>query len=332
MLKVIQVLLLFIFISMLIGCLIMKALKEKQASFFKSILCGSIVMMALFEVLFIPMTILGQTLSRLTQIWAILVGLIALVSALVSKKLILELIKTAFLEIKKINVFDGIVLFFVVIQMVICYKYIFTHANDAYYVGMASTTLTTDQLLSYSPYTGASITWSSYKAHLIASLPAYWAMLAKIFGVTGAFMCHSIVPVLYIPLAYVLYREIGMLLFKQEHNHVSLFILMICIGNFFIGNHYDTSYEMLTTSVWQGGTFLYNIALPGIFYFEFKFLKKGQNVLDLVMAGMMFIIGVMSVPKSGIVLSSLTVILLGFSFLVERMLTKRKRIDAGINI
>ena len=74
MLKVIKVLLLFIFISMFIGCLIMKALKEKQASFFKSILCGSIVMMALFEVLFIPMTILGQTLSRLTQIWAISVS------------------------------------------------------------------------------------------------------------------------------------------------------------------------------------------------------------------------------------------------------------------
>jgi hypothetical protein len=156
-------------------------------------------------------------------------------------------------------------------------------------------------------------------------------MLAKIFHVTGAYMCHSVVPVLFIPYGYMLYREIGFLLFKEK-SHVNLFLLIISVGNFFMGKNYDTSYEILTTSVWQGGTFLYNIALPGIFYFLFKFIKKSHNKFDLFMVFMMLIIGAMTVPKSGITLSVLTVILLGFSFCVEKILTKRKRIDAGIHI
>ncbi|GEM_PF-6264234 len=156
-------------------------------------------------------------------------------------------------------------------------------------------------------------------------------MLAKIFGVSGAFMCHSIVPVLFIPVGYILYREIGILLFKQKTSQVNLFLLLICIGNFFIGNSYNSSYEMLTTTVWQGGTFLYSIVLPGIFCFTFRFLKN-RSRFDLIMAFMMLVIGSMTVPKSGIVLSGLTFIIVGVSFMIERMMTKRKRIDAGINI
>lgn len=331
MAKVLQVTLLFLMTSMLLGLLFIRIQKEKQASFLLSILYGCIFMMALFDVLVIPMTILGQSLTRLTQIWAGLIGCFAIISAFIAKSQLALMVKTLPAKCKKLTPLNAILLILIIVQMFICYRYIFLHENDAYYVGMTSTTLTTDQLLSYSPYTGNSIDWINYKTHLIASLPIYWAMLAKIVGVSGAFMCHSIVPVLFIPIGYILYREIGFFLFKQKHDQVNLFLLLICIGNFFIGNSYNFSYEMLTTSVWQGGTFLYSIVLPGIFYFTFKFLKN-RSRFDLIMVFMMLVIGSMTVPKSGIVLSGLTFIILGVSFMIERMMIKRKRIDAGINI
>lgn len=331
MAKVMQVMLLFFIMCLLIGLLLIRIQKEKQVSIKTSILYGCILMMTLFDLLVIPMTILGQSLTRLTQIWATLIGVIAIISAFTAKSLIIDSIKTIPLKCKKLNWFDGLLIIFILVQMFVCYKYIFLHANDAYYVGMTSATLTTDQLLTVSPYTGNSINWMNYKSHLLASLPIFWAMLAKIFGVSGAFMCHTIVPVLFIPIGYILYHEIGGLLFKQKPNQVKMFLLLICFGNFFIGINYNTSYEMLTTSVWQGGSFLSSIVLPGIFYFEFNYLKK-RSKFHLFMVFMMLVIGSMTIPKSGIILSGIAVIVLGISFVIERMITKRKRIDAGINI
>lgn len=331
MAKVFQLTLLFFITSMLLGLFFIRIRKEKQANFLMSILYGCIFMMTLFDILVIPMTILEQSLTRLTQIWAGIIGCVAVISAFMAKNQIALMVKTLPEKCKKLTSLDAFLILLIFVQMFICYKYIFLHENDAYYVGMTSTTLTTNQLLSFSPYTGNSIDWMNYKAHLIASLPIFWAMLAKIFGVSGAFMCHSIVPVLFIPIGYIIYREIGILLFKQKPSQVNIFLLLICIGNFFIGNSYNYSYEMLTTTAWQGGTFLYSIVLPGIFYFTFKFFKNCSR-FDLLMVFMMLVIGSMTVPKSGIVLSGLTFIILGVSFMIERMMTKRKRIDAGIII
>ena len=100
----------------------------------------------------------------------------------------------------------------------------------------------------------------------------------------------------------------------------------------FIGKNYDSSYEMLSTCIWQGGSFLYNIALPGIFYFEFKFLRKNRKASDCIMCFAMLVIGAMTVPVAGVLVSCLLILVLGLSFMIEKILTKRKRMDAGIHI
>jgi len=89
---------------------------------------------------------------------------------------------------------------------------------------------------------------------------------------------------------------------------------------------------MLSTCIWQGGSFLYNIALPAIFYFEFRFFRKNRKVSDLIMFFIMLIVGVMTVPVTGIMLSGLMTVVLAISFGLEKAITRRKRLDAGINI
>jgi membrane protease YdiL (CAAX protease family) len=131
---------------------------------------------------------------------------------------------------------------------------------------------------------------------------------------------------------YILYKEMGLLLFKNETRSVSIFLVLICVMNLFIGKEYNSSYEMLSTCIWQGGSFLYNIALPGIFYFEFRILRKNRRIADFIMLIIVFVVGVMTVPVTGLVLSSLMIIVLAASFGIEKAITRRKRMDAGINI
>lgn len=332
MAKIIEVAFVFFLIAILVGSIPICITKEKHAGLLKAILYGSIIMLMLFAIIAIPLTIMDQSLTRLTYIWSGLVLLISLVSVFMSKRFIMEQIKKIPVKFKSLTYLDVIILLLIGLQIAVCVKYIFLHANDAYYVGMATTTLNTDRLFAFSPYTGAEIQWTNYKSHVIASLPIFWAMLARLFGVTGAFMCHSVVPVLFIPVGYILYREIGLFLFRQDDRAIRIFLVLICLCNFFIGKNYDTSYEMLSTCIWQGGAFLYNIVLPGIFYFEFNLFRKNYKKLNYCMFFMMMMIGTMTVPKSGIFLSVLAAIVLGVSFFIEKLLTRRKRMDAGINI
>jgi hypothetical protein len=307
-------------------------MKDKSSGLLKSILYGTIIMLVLFEIIVIPMTILGQSLTRLTQVWCVIIAAICIIAAITAKGYLSEQIKKIPVHIKAITRLDGIVLILICIQIFICVKYIFLHQNDAYYVGMTTTTLTTDRLYAFSPYTGAAVEWSNYKFHVLASLPVFWAMLAKLFGVSGALFSHTIVPIIYIPVGYILYREMGLLLFKNEKRSVSLFLFMICVINMFIGKNYDSSYEMLSTCIWQGGSFLYNIALPGIFYFEFRYFRKNRKISDLIMLLLMLVVGVMTAPVTGILLSILIMVVLALSFGIEKAITRRKRMDAGINI
>lgn len=332
MIKCLELVAIFFVIVILIGSIPIRATKERNSGLLKAILYGCIIMLVLFEILVIPMTIMGRTLSELTQVWVVMISMISVISAITAKGYIAEHIKMIPKRSKSLTYLDGIVLILIFVQMFICVEYIFLHANDAYYVGMTTTTLNSNKLFAFSPYTGAAISWSNYKTHMIASLPVFWAMLAKIFKVSGAFMCHSVVPMIFIPVGYILYREIGLLLFKQDKRVVNIFLIIICISNMFIGKNYDASYEMLSTCIWQGGSFLYNIALPGIFYFEFKFLRKSRKILDFILCFMMLMIGAMSVPLTGGILSGLMFVVLGLSFTIEKIFTKRKRMDAGINI
>jgi Family of unknown function (DUF6077) len=332
MIKSLQLVFVYFVIAVLVGSIPVKVTNEKQSGLLKTILYGSVIMFVLFDMLVIVMTIMGQSLTLLTQIWAVLIGIASVLSAIIAKGFLFEQIKKLPMKLKSFTYLDGVLIILIGIQIVVCVKYVFLHSNDAYYVGMATTTLNTDRLLSYSPYTGVEINWIDYKTHLIASLPVFWAMLAKLFGVSGALMCHSIIPIIFIPIGYILYREIGLLLFKQDKRVANLFVIILCFSNFFIGKNYDSSYELLSTSIWQGGTFLYNIALPGVFYFEFKFLRRNRKIMDLIMLFMMLILGTMTVPVSGFVLSGFVLLILGFSFTVEKLLTRRKRMDAGINI
>jgi hypothetical protein len=319
-------------IAALLGSVPIRFMKDQSSGLLRSILYGSITMLVIFELLVIPMTIMGQTLTTLTKVWCVIIAAISIIAAITAKGYLTEQIKRIPKNRKSLSYLDGIVVALILFQIFICVKYVFLHQNDAYYVGMTTTTLNTDSLFAFSPYTGVAINWMNYKYHVIASLPVFWAMLAKLCGVSGAFLCHTVVPVLFIPVGYMLYKEIGLVLFKMDKRNVNIFLILIGISNMFIGKNYDSSYEMLSTCIWQGGSFLYNIALPGIFYFEFKYLRKTRNKFDLFMFFTMLIIGAMTVPVTGAMLSILLSVVLALSFGIEKVITKRKRMDAGINI
>ncbi|MFA9376824.1 MAG: DUF6077 domain-containing protein [Lachnotalea sp.] len=330
MIKCLELVFVFFIIAIVVGSVPIRLMKDQSSGLLKAIVYGNIMMLVIFEIIVIPMTIMGQSLTRLTQVWCIVIVTISIIAAITAKGYLAKVIKRIPERCRSLTYLDGVVLVLIFVQMFICVEFIFLHANDAYYVGMATTTLESDSLLKFSPYTGAAVQWSDYKYHMIASLPIFWAMLAKLFQVSGAFMCHSVVPMLFIPLGYIVYREIGLVLFKKDKRNVNIFLIIICITNMFIGKNYASSYEMLSTCIWQGGSFLYNIVLPGIFCFEFKYLRKNGKISDLVMVLAMILVGAMTVPITGGVLSVLLVLVLALSFAIDKVITKRKRMDAGI--
>ena len=95
-----------------------------------------------------------------------------------------------------------------------------THASfdgdDAYYVVQSVITDETDTLYRILPYTGFST--SLDMRHAMAVFPIWIAYLARMTGIHATIVSHSILPLVLIPLTYLIYYEIGKVLFKEKED------------------------------------------------------------------------------------------------------------------
>lgn len=324
MLNYIECIAVFFLAAFLIGMLYIRKY------FFEGILYGTVTMLAVFAVLAPVMTALGMSLTLLTAVWGVIVLILGLIGVIKYKRELVLLIRTVPGNIRALKPIDLLICAMIFFQIFICIRYVFLNDNDAYYVGMATTTLDTDTLFKFSPYTGQEISWENYKFNVLASLPVFWAVLSKFFRVNASVMSHTLVPVIFIIAAYILYRQIALYLFKDNKRAAKIFVLIICIFNCFSGRDIRVSFEMLSTCIWQGGSFLYNISLPLIFLSGLKVLNKRRKRRDIVLLIMSLLIGIMSVPRAGLILSAAVLFCLYFAVLTEKLIlkVKRKKINA----
>ena len=106
----------------------------------------------------------------------------------------------------------GLILF----QMYMAYTHAFFDGDDAYYVAQAVIAEQTDVLYRILPYTG--LTTALDYRHALASLPIWEAYLARMTGIHPAIIAHSVLPLVLIPLTYLVYYRIGMRLLGKHRS------------------------------------------------------------------------------------------------------------------
>ena len=125
------------------------------------------------------------------------------------------------------------------------------------------------------PYTGVPTTFDP--RHGLAPFPIWVAFIAEKMGVNTAVAAHTWIPLVLIPLTYVIYYQIGLQLLKERKNYISVFMNFVALLQIF-GNYsiYPASTFLLTRTR-QGKAALGNIIIPILIYLLLVFAEEAKE-------------------------------------------------------
>lgn len=152
--------------------------------------------------------------------------------------------------------------------------------DDAYYGVQALTAQQVDTLYRVNPYTGRSTPVDV--RHALALFPVWEAFLGSASGVHATIICHSVVPLMLIPLTYVVYYQIGRTLLRRQDKHLTrsltfLFMTLIALWQIFGNISLYTPETFFLTRTWQGKSFAGNFIIPAVIWIFLKLYEEEKE-------------------------------------------------------
>ena len=250
---------------LLAGMLPVKLLRKEKKNVAELYLCGFALCFAVFHCATMAVLIINRSLSLLTLIMNVLLGLLSLAG------LVLFI-----LQRKKGPVFDGPrikekkkleLLFWGAFFLLLAYqlfmsdRYMTSDGDDAYYLGHALLAERTDFMYVYGPYTGYE-SGTDFR-HMLSPFPMLIAMLSRMSGLHTAIVAHSILPLILIPLAYLICGRIGCMLFEgTRRERLPLFLCCLALFTIWGNTTVYTRETFFLTRTWQGKAVLTALILP----------------------------------------------------------------------
>lgn len=154
-----------------------------------------------------------------------------------------------------------VILGFQLYQAVVCTSF---DGDDAYYVTESLIAQEAGVMYRILPYKGGSTGLDV--RHALAVFPMWVAFVAVGSGLHATIVSHLVMPLLLIPLTYLLYFQIGKILFGDKR--VSLPAFMIVMGVFQIFGNVSiyTNETFFLTRTWQGKSVAGSLVIPAFFW------------------------------------------------------------------
>ncbi len=152
--------------------------------------------------------------------------------------------------------------------------------DDAYYVTESLLAQEAGVMYRILPYKGGSTGLDV--RHALAVFPMWIAFVATGSGIHATIVSHLVMPLLLIPLTYLLYFQIGKVLFNDKR--VNLPVFMIVMGMFQIFGHVSiyTNETFFLTRTWQGKSVAGSLVIPALFWILLLLYdgSKDKGVID----------------------------------------------------
>lgn len=270
------------------GFLFMRILKENSCSLGLSLMLGYVILFVTLEVVGIPIVLIanynGYTLFCL--VFGILLGIglaVSLFSFVRNRKIrmIGESITRPFWKRDEAYVsLEGKLLLLLFLLLVGFQMYMaFTRASfdgdDAYYAVHALQAQQSKTLYRINPYNGRSTTLDA--RHALALFPIWEAFVGTVSGMHATIVAHSIVPLILIPLSYVVYGRIGQLLFPEHPERRPVFLILMALWQMFGNVSIYTTETFFLTRTWQGKAFTGSFILPMVFFIYMEMFAQTQE-------------------------------------------------------
>lgn len=291
-LKILGMLLWLIVIPFGIGLLMMsagkKSDKENQVcSIGATMLWGYILQFALLEIVGIPVMLCSvyHGFSNFYKIYAPLLIIVATAGIWTSirRHTIQRIAKVSWKQFRtelgdtwESRIFWLLFLVIVVFQLYMAFTRASFDGDDAYYGVQSLMAQQTDTLYRINPNNGRSMPLDA--RHALALFPIWEAFLGTMCGIHATIVAHSIVPLVLIPLSYLIYYEIGKLLFPDKKSLLPLFLVFMAVWQMFGNVSIYTTETFFLTRTWQGKSFAGNFVIPAVIWlFLCLFPDKGEK-------------------------------------------------------
>lgn len=243
-----------------------------------------LLLLCIFEVVCVSFTFLRWDLTALVIVYGVLCVILTgiFIRTGAGHSFLLKKKKYEWMEL----LYMAVALALIIFQLYVVMFYQHSDADDAWYVGTSVTAWQTDRLFEYSPYTGNLLDWSDAKEYILSPFPILMAVVARILHIHPTILCHEIVPVVVISVAYWVYGMLGTELFgatdkmdgNVENSHSSyrvwLFLIFISLLNLFGFYSTRTTGTFLLLRSWQGKAVYCAVMLPLMFYYMLKVFKE----------------------------------------------------------
>lgn len=276
MLKTLILLAVFLLlVPFLLGLLITRFTEMEKNNVMFNLVAGYILALGLFEVLALPMIYGRKSLSLLISFYGGILLAGAVFSLIINCKRVYQASLDTISEVKRfpLAVWGEIILIFC--QVLIYKRYQYTNTDDAFYVASAATSLSTDTIFQYNPYTG-----ELYKnlpsRYVLSPFHAFIAVVSKAVCNHPAIIAHSVFMIWFLLVAYMVYALIGRNLFHGDKEKTGYFLILFTMLTIFSGYSERTSGLFLLIRLWQGKAFLAGILLPLILYLFLRLFREEE--------------------------------------------------------
>ncbi len=178
---------------------------------------------------------------------------------------------------KESMIYWGIFFVILAFQMVMAVVMASFDGDDAYYVVESLLAQQVDVMNTILPYTGSS-TYLDIR-HALAVITMWIAFVAKESGIHATILSHTVIPLFFIPLVYLVYVEIGRVLFRAKQQIIPVFMIIVSVLLMFGNVSIYTPATFFLMRTWQGKALVSNLVFPLIFWiFLWMFEEAGWVV------------------------------------------------------
>lgn len=141
--------------------------------------------------------------------------------------------------------------------------------DDAYYVVESLIAQQADVMYKILPYTGRPTDLDV--RHVLAVFPMWVAFVAVKSNIHATIVSHLVLPMVLIPLTYLVYYEVGKLLFgrsteKNREENLPVFMIIMALFQIFGNVSIYTNETFFLTRTWQGKAVAGSLMIPALFW------------------------------------------------------------------
>ena len=233
-------------------------------------------MFALAEILILPAIYRKMSLHFVTVVFAVLMSVFALYGLWklnIDREMHIVRIKR---ELPQVSAWMWIAVAAIFIQIFIAVVYAHMDADDSFYVATATTSVQTDSVFQYNPYSGAEYRILP-KRYVLSPFPVLLAIFSRLSGgMHPAVLAHTVYPAVFFAAAYLVYHQFGKMFFPEKKREQGIFLLFCAVLIWFSGFSVYTAGNFQLVRIWQGKAVLASVILPFLMYLGFDIMLKEQ--------------------------------------------------------